>query len=102
MTSERSRSLIGRWKSIDPWQTGVSFEIDKTDGAYSVCAIDGSDGEKAEIYDIKLVGNRLTFAAHWSSGQLTKYTLRPLGGDIEVTFTYTGRSHFQRDAGDKP
>jgi hypothetical protein len=89
--------FVGRWKSVDPWQTEVLFEITEIDGACHVRAVDGSDDEEAEIYELRLSRESLMFAAHWSSGQFTKYRLRRLGEHVEAVFTYTGTTHFERD-----
>ena len=89
--------LIGRWKSVDQWRTEVVLEITKVNGGFHIRAIDAADGEEAEIYDVQLVGEGLTFAAYWSSGQFTKYRAHPMGNQLEVVFTYTDTSHFSRD-----
>jgi hypothetical protein len=91
-----SHSLVGRWKCVDEWQTEVSLEITEHDGSYRVQAVDAADGEEAEIYGVQLIGDVLTFAAHWSSGQFTKYRARRIGDKLEVVFTYTDTVHFRR------
>jgi hypothetical protein len=97
MANDNDRlGIAGRWVSVDKWQTEVAFEIESQDGIYSVRAIDEPDGEEAEIYDVKATGEHLTFAAHWSTGQFTKYRIRALGDQLEAVFTYTDTTHFTR------
>jgi hypothetical protein len=99
--SEDPLGLTGQWVSVDERRTEVSFDITRVGGAYRVRAYDRSAGEEAEIYDVKTAGDRLTFAAYWSSGQFTKYRLRAVAGQVEGIFTYTDSTHFKR-AVDKP
>ncbi len=94
---KRAFPYSGRWVAKDRWQTEIAFTISKRGGKVTVTAVDQADGERAEIYDLKLRRDGLYFAAYWSSGQFTKFRLRPIGDDeIEVLFTYTGMSHFER------
>jgi hypothetical protein len=87
----------GRWTAKDCWQTDIEFIISKRGDKVTVAAMDQSDGEGAEIYCVKLRRDGLYFAAYWSSGQFTKYRLRPIGdNEIEVVFTYTDTAHFAR------
>jgi hypothetical protein len=92
----------GRWAAKDRWQTEVAFTISKRGSKIAVAAIDQSDGERAEVYDVKLRRDGLYFATYWSSGQFTKYRLRVVGKDeIEAVFTYTGTGQFGRQAGSR-
>lgn len=88
--------FVGRWIASDEWSTDVSLIIRRRDGKFAVGAVDLSDGEQAEIFGVKASKRELSFAAHWSSGQLTKYRLRPLrAGEMEVIFTHTVTSTYR-------
>ena len=81
--------IAGRWIDVDKLSlTSLVFEISIDNGHYGVRLIDPSDGEEAEIYDLKEADNGLTFAAHWETGRFTKYRLRVFGDQIDVTYTY--------------
>ncbi len=89
--------FVGRWIASDEWSTDVSLVITSRNGKVSVRALDQSDGEEAEIFDVKITKRELLFAAHWSSGRFTKYRLRPLRNDeMEVVFAFTGTQTFKR------
>jgi hypothetical protein len=90
--------FVGRWIATDEWSTDVSLIITSRSGEMGVRAVDQSDGEEAEIFDVKLSKRELSFAAHWSSGQFTKYRLRQLRADeVEVVFTFTATQTFKRN-----
>jgi hypothetical protein len=89
--------LVGKWIASDEWRTDVSIVISRRGGAFKVRAIDQSDSEEAEIFGLKTTSRGLSFAAYWSSGQLTKYRLRALAPDqLEAVFTVTSTSTFKR------
>lgn len=89
--------FAGRWAAKDDWETDVEFEITKRGRSTKVAAIDLSDGERAEIYDVKLDGDDLHFAAYWSSGRFTKYRLRLLANnELEAVYTYRATTQFAR------
>ncbi len=92
-------SLVGRWVACDDWATMIAFVISKRNGSFRVRAIDQSDGEEAEIYGVKSTNEALTFGAYWSSGQFTKYRLRPMELDqMEVVYTYTATQTFKQES----
>ena len=101
-TSRRSpkiSQLVGRWRAIDPWETDVSLIVSNRGGKIRVRAVDDSDGEEAEIFGLKVTTQKISFAAYWSTGQLTKYSLRALfEGQMEVTYTFTAKNTFQKVA----
>jgi hypothetical protein len=93
--------FIGRWVCVSEWYSEISLEIAKSTTIYSVRATDQSDGEEAEVYDVvhSVVGNMgtLAFGAYWSSGQFTKYKLRIIDSEMEVTYTHTDIAYYKRD-----
>ncbi|QGM44998.1 hypothetical protein [Methylocystis heyeri] len=90
-------SWVGRWVCVDQWNHNIVIAISKTDDGLDVQAFDPNDGEVAEIYDPRLVGDVFLFSAHWSTGQFTKYRVRQLGDELEIIFTYTDATHYKRD-----
>src|SRR5580692_8259662 len=87
----------GTWIAKDDRATDVEIKIAKRGPKVVVKARDSSDGEIAEIYDVKSSANELRFCALWSTGQFTKYRLRSFGIDeIEVNFTFTGTDFYRR------
>jgi len=89
--------FVGRWIASDEWSTDISLIIASRNSKMSVRAVDQSDGEEAEIFGVKISKRELSFAAHWSSGQFTKYRLRLLrDAEIEVVFTFTAKQTFKR------
>jgi hypothetical protein len=89
--------FVGRWIASDEWSTDVSLIITSRNGKMGVRAVDQSDSEEAEIFGVKASEREMSFAAHWSSGQLTKYRLRPLRVDeMQVVFTFTTTQTFKR------
>jgi hypothetical protein len=102
MTRKESKAvyldrLVGRWSACDEWATDVSLIVSKRGGKLRVRALDQPDGEDAEVYDLRITSRGLSFAAYWSSGQFTKYQLRPLGsGQLEAIFTFTDTTMFKK------
>ena len=86
--------LIGRWAAADEWATNVELIISSSGGKIRVRAVDRTDGEEAEVMEVKTTKDTITFAAYWSSGQLTKYRLRSIGGELEAVFTYSATCTF--------
>jgi len=71
--------------------------ISRRGASFHVRAVDQSDGEEAEIYDVKATAGALSFAAYWSSGRFTKYRLRVLqDGQLEAAYSYSDTTHFKR------
>lgn len=87
--------IAGRWVAIDEWDTEVVFKFQIQNGAYAVSAAD-SDGEKPEVYDVREDADHLMFALHWSSGRFTKYRVKSVDDQLEITFTYTDTIHMKR------
>jgi hypothetical protein len=90
--------MIGRWVAADPWATDVSLIISGRGGKVRVRAVDQSDGEEAEVMALQTTKDTLSFAAYWSSGQLTKYRLRNTAGVVEAVFTVTATASFKKAA----
>jgi hypothetical protein len=94
--SKAKNPFVGRWIASDEWSTDVSL-ITSRNGKMGVRAVDQSDGEEAEIFGVKVSKREMSFAAHWSSGQFTKYRLCPLrANEMEVVFTFTTTQTFER------
>lgn len=89
--------FVGRWTSGNDQRTAVTIEVDLLDDRFVVRVIADFDGELAEIRDLANKGNELGFAAHWSSGQTTSYRLRRSNDRLEVDFTYSETTYFERD-----
>lgn len=90
--------IAGRWVAIDDWDTDVIFEFRVQNGTYTISAVD-SDGEEAEVHDVKEDEDHLMFALHWSSGQFTKYRVKSCGDRLEIVFTYTDTIRLKRQSG---
>jgi hypothetical protein len=102
-TEETKRSTaeldcwVGRWICVDQWNHDTVIIISKKDDRLNVQVFDPNDGEEAEIYDPRLVGEVFLFSAYWSTGQFTKYRIRQLSDQLEIIFTYTDTTHYKRD-----
>ncbi len=88
--------LVGQWVAADSWATNVKLIVSSSKGKIRVRAVCQMDGEEAEIMNLKTAGDTITFAAYWSSGQLTKYRLRAFGDELEAVFTYIDTTTFVR------
>jgi hypothetical protein len=97
----RLSPLIGRWVAADQWATSVELIISSSEGKVRVRAVTPADAEEAEVMNLKTAGDTITFAAYWSSGQLTKYRLRAIGDEIEAVFTYIDTCTFVKSASKK-
>jgi hypothetical protein len=89
--------FVGRWTSGKDQRTAVTIEVDLLDDRFVVRVIADFDGELAEIRDLANKGNGLRFTAHWSSGQTTSYRLQRSNDRLEVDFTYSETTYFERD-----
>ena len=92
-TPQKMPSLIGEWRTADPFGSDVRYVITKKRTGYSVAAVCDSDGESAEIFCVKSDEgtSTLMFAAHWAStGRFLKCRLMLVESDkASFTFTYT-------------
>ncbi|MEQ1867653.1 MAG: hypothetical protein HOP13_18485 [Alphaproteobacteria bacterium] len=61
-------ALIGRWSAADEWATNVELVISSSGGKIRVRAVDKTDGEEAEVMEVRTTKDTITFAAYWSSG----------------------------------
>ncbi|TPN89647.1 DUF1835 domain-containing protein [Mesorhizobium sp. CU2] len=89
--------FVGRWIAGNDWHTTTTIEIKIVDGHLVVCAIDGSNGERAEIQDLIYGNDEVRFASHWSSGKTTTYRLLLSDGRLVVHFTVSDTDYFKRD-----
>jgi hypothetical protein len=96
--SDAIQHLVGRWIAADEWATEVVLIVSNRNGKIRVRAVDQSDGEEAEILDLKVTKSDLCFAAYWSSGQLTKFRLQALGDQMLAVFTVTTTTTFKKTA----
>ena len=93
--------LIGRWVAADHWDTDIELIVSSSGGKIRVRAVNSIDGEEAEVMNLKSAGDTITFAAYYSSGQLTKYRLRAIGDELEAVFTYTDTCTFVKSTAKK-
>ena len=65
---------------------------------FRVTAIDDSDGEIPEVYDLRYQGDVLSFNLYFNSnGRLIKYRFQALSNDrVDVTFTYTEQETWEK------
>lgn len=89
--------FVGRWIAGNERHTAATIEITVVDGHLAVRAIDGSNGELAEIQGLVIGNDEVRFAAHWSSGQTTAYRLGLSDGRLVVHFTFSDTHYFTRD-----
>jgi len=91
--------LAGTWKHCDGF-SDVAFTFSIRDGAISVFAVDASDGETPEIYDVNWSEREfiLRFVAHWNHGRLVKYQIAvgPNPDRIQATITSTRQELWER------
>jgi hypothetical protein len=95
-TTAELDSWVGRWVCVDQWNHDTVIAISRNADRLDVQAFDPNDGEAAEIYDPRLVGDVFLFSAYWSTGQFTKYRIRQFGDQLEIVFTYTDTTHYKR------
>lgn len=90
-------NFVGRWIAGNDRHTTTTIEIKIVHGHLVVCAIDGSNGERAEIQDLTYGNDEVRFASHWSSGKTTTYRLLLSDGRLVVHFTFSDTDYFKRD-----
>lgn len=85
--------LEGRWVSADPLLDQIEHHVRVENGEYRVSVTDSTDGEHAEVYDVRWDGERLSYCTHWAStGRFAKNSLTALGDDkLRLTYTYTAQ-----------
>lgn len=90
--------FAGTWVGPDEYTAEVEYTVSLADGRVLVTAIDPSDGEVAEVFDIDSGPGLLAFRTRWpSTGRECACTFRLLSGDrVELTFTYTDRALLAR------
>ena len=91
--------IDGAWKHCDGFSE-VEFLFSVAEGELTVSVVDGSDGERPEIYDVNWIESQLElrFAVLWSSGRLTKYraSVGPNKDRLLVTATSTWQEMWER------
>ncbi len=72
----QTHPLIGTWVNGDEYVSEIEVEVFPVGEGFGVRAVDGYDGEEAEVYDVKWNGEALSFATHWpSTGRFVKVRL---------------------------
>jgi hypothetical protein len=92
--------FIGTWRGPDEYTNEVEYGVSIKAGKLVVTAVDPSDGEAAEVSDVSVSLERLTFAAHWAStGRVARCEIVLLGeNEARLTFTYTDHARLVRKA----
>jgi hypothetical protein len=94
------KRFIGTWMGPDEYTAEVEYTVAERGGVLSVSARDPSDGETAEVGDVSVSGDSLSFRALWrSTGRVADCTLQVQGdGEAILTFTYTDHARLVRRA----
>ncbi len=89
--------LIGIWKANDGFP-GIFVTIKTGYKGFQVTAVDDSDGERPEVYDLKYAEDILSFNLYFNSnGRLIKYRFQSLSNDrVDVTFTYSEQETWEK------
>ena len=87
------QSLIGSWSSHEGESSQVTYRVTVVNGEPRVAAIDGHDGEVAEVSDVRWAPRayELLFTCYWSStGRLAKCRfMRTAENTVRFTYQYT-------------
>lgn len=91
-------TVVGTWFNGDEYETEVEYIVSYVRGSFAVRAVDRSDGEEGEVYDVKWDGNALSFAVYWNStGRLVKARLLTISRNrVDYTYTYTEQEMWYR------
>lgn len=101
MKPNTAKVFIGTWKGPDEYCSVVEYTVSNGAKGLSVSAVDPDDGETAEISDIVLHSDSLTFRALWrSTGRVAscRFDL-PKNGQLTLTFTYTDKAVLVKKSG---
>lgn len=90
--------FVGTWVGPDEYTSEVEYTVSESQGRVSVVAVDPSDGESAQIGEVRLSGKQLSFTALWpSTGRTSRCVLEmQAAGDVLLTFTYTDHARLVR------
>lgn len=90
--------LIGTWVGPDEYTSEVAYTVSEHQGSISVAAVDPSDGESAQVSEVQLSGQTLSFAALWPSTGRRSICLLEIqeNGEALLTFTYTDHARLVR------
>ena len=96
--STKGHVLVGVWVSADEYASEVEYSVTAKGMTFSVKAIDGHDGEVADVFEVKWDGEVLSFATHWNStGRFSRCRLEALSKNrVSLTYTYTDNEIFHR------
>jgi len=94
----KTHTLVGTWVNGDEYATDVEYHVSQGSKGFAVRAIDRFDGEEAEVHDVKLDGEALSFATHWpSTGRFVKCRLLAISPNrVDFTYTYTQQEMWHR------
>jgi hypothetical protein len=92
--------FVGTWTGPDEYTSEVEYRVFERDGKLAVSAMDPSDGEAAEVSNVAISNDRLTFVALWpSTGRSARCEIALLADDeAQLTFTYTDHARLVRKA----
>ncbi len=98
--STKGHPLVGIWESADEYCSEVEYSVTSEGANFGVTAIDGYDGEVADIFEVKWDGEVLSFSTHWNStGWFSRCRLQALSKNrVSLTYTYTGNEIYHRKA----
>jgi hypothetical protein len=91
-------TLVGTWVDGNEHGSDVEYQVSSAGPVFTVRAVDGYDGEEAEVYDVGWDGQILSFAAHWpSTGRFVKCRLQVLSRNrVDLTYTYSQQEMWHR------
>ena len=94
------KRFIGTWVGPDEYTSEVEYTVAERGAALTVSARDPGDGETAEISEVSVSGDCLSFRALWgSTGRVADCKLQVQGdGEAILTFTYTDHARLVRRA----
>jgi hypothetical protein len=92
--------FIGTWRGPDEYTSEVEYTVSENGGVLSVTAVDPSDGETAEVSQVALSHDTLTFTALWeSTGRVARCVVELVAeSEAKLTFTYTDHARLVRRA----
>ena len=96
--SNKGHVLTGVWVNADEHASEVEYSVTSKGTTFKVNAIDGNDGEVADIFEVKWDGEVLSFAIHWNStGRFARCRLQALSQNrVSLTYTYTDNETYHR------
>jgi hypothetical protein len=98
LKSTKGHILVGIWVSADEYASEVEYNVESKGTTFKVEAIDGCDGEVADIFEVKWDEDVLSFATHWNStGRFSRCRLQAISKDrVSLTYTHTDNETLHR------